>query len=193
MITTESERLKYSKIWTEVPSYRVRSPGELLVPYFLRWASWTAGDTLLDAGSGGGKASIKLQEAGLTVTMLDISKEGPAPEAKGIPFIEACLWELPGNLRAYDWIYCCDVLEHIPEEKVDLVFGGLANRMIKGAFFQIAMFPSTCNCTGDTLHLTLKPENWWLERLTKYWKIGREEVTADRRLICLVSELTVGE
>ncbi len=191
MITTESERLKYRKMWTEVPGYRVRSPGELLVPMFLELASWTPGDTLLDVGSGPGKASIKLQEAGLDVTMLDISKEGPVPEATGIPFVEACLWELPLDLEYFDWIYCCDVLEHIPEYQVDVVLGGLASVMSKGAFFQIAMFPH--KVAGETLHLTLKPADWWKERLTKYYKIGREEVTSDRRLICLASELMVGE
>ena len=46
-----------------------------------------------------------------------------APEiASRVPLLVANLWDIPIEMSA-DWGFCCDVMEHIPTERVDRVLG----------------------------------------------------------------------
>jgi len=183
MITTEQERDKYRRMW-DCWQYRQNSPGERLVPVFLKEADWRLGDTLLDVGCGTGRAGKKLSESGLAVALFDIAAN--APEIPALPFIEGCLWEMPQKLLRFTWFYCCDVMEHIPTEHVDDCLDNLEAIADKG-FFQIALhYDGWGHLICDELHLTVKPDLWWLDKLTKRWMVtilpGRES----DRLLCLV-------
>jgi SAM-dependent methyltransferase len=188
MTDTELEREKYQKVWTKIPEYRCISPGEKLVGKFLTWAKWSKGDDLIDCGCGTGRASKRLADHGLRVTMMDI-----APQAKDgsidLPFIEGCLWESFTDAK-YDWVYCCDVLEHIPTDRVDGVLDNLAAMTTYGAFLQIALWPEAFGRhVGEVLHLTVQPVEWWMEKIAQRWEIQRSEVSADERLIVLTGEV----
>lgn len=185
LITIEQEREKYRRMWTEVRGYRSTSPGEKLVPLFLALSSAKPGDTVLDAGCGPGRAALKLQEAGLNAYMLDITPEAPDREARILPFIQACLWS-----RAvwpdYDWVYCCDVLEHIPPEHVSATLDNLRDMTKKGAFLQIALFADGWgNKIGETLHLSVHDQDWWKERIERRWQAPDYRASGDGRLIAM--------
>lgn len=183
MISVEQERDKYRRMWA-FPGYRHKSPGEELVKMFLRKAQPKPGDTLVDAGCGPGRASLLLAEAGLNVTMLDITSAAPDKKARHLPFMEACLWER--NPIIFDWVYCCDVLEHIPPEHVDATLDNLAAMGRKGAFLQIAMFAESFGRRiGETLHLTIMPTEWWMKKIYKRWSVKGKHQAADDRLIVL--------
>jgi 2-polyprenyl-3-methyl-5-hydroxy-6-metoxy-1,4-benzoquinol methylase len=186
----EAERIKYQRMWTEVPGYRTNSPGERLVDTFLSLAQWDKGDWLIDCGSGTGRAAKKLSDAGLNVTMLDITPTATDPDVK-LSFIEACLWDMPEfpQRGLYDWVYCCDVCEHLPTEHVDAVLDNLATMTGYGAFLQIAMWPENYGKQiGETLHLTVKPTEWWMEKINKRWEVKRQLDSGDGRLIVLTGE-----
>jgi SAM-dependent methyltransferase len=187
MITPEQEQEKYRRMWTEVPGYRSHSPGEELVSVFLSKALWTPTDTLLDAGCGPGRAGLRLKTAGLDVSWLDITKESldKGVRSQGT-FFEGCLWdmELPTN---FDWVYCCDVMEHIPPEHVDATLDFLLATARKGTFMQIALWAEGWgNKIGETLHLTVEPAEWWVEKITKRTDILWRDMSNDNRLIVLV-------
>ena len=185
--TALREREKYRRMWVEIPGYRANSPGEKLVAKFLSIAAWGKGDTLIDCGSGTGRAAKQLSEAGLTVLMLDICREAADVDNR-LPFVTACLWDMPFNQR-FDWVYCTDVLEHIPTEHVDATLDNLAAMTGYGAFLQIALFPDGFGQRiGQTLHLTVKPADWWLERIQKRWQIKTWEIEEGRYLIALTGE-----
>jgi SAM-dependent methyltransferase len=184
----DKEREKYRRMWREVPGYRSNSPGERLVPEFLRRSGWQGGDTLIDLGCGPGRAGAKLRDAGLSVTFLDITVAAPDPTSIAKPFIEACLWELP-PMPVYDWAYCCDVLEHIPPSKVDKVLDNIRVITGKGAFLQIALWPESWgNEIHETLHLTVKPSQWWKPKISKRWKNVEFSDSGDGRLIALTGK-----
>lgn len=187
MQTAETERVKYTRMWTEVPGYRNHSPGEKLANDFLARADWQPGESLLDAGSGTGRASRRLAEAGLNVFMLDITRT--ATDAKiSLPFVEACLWALPFK-ASFNWVYCCDVLEHIPTDKVDAVLDNLAAATSNGAFLQIALWADGFGRRiNDVLHLTVQPAGWWLDRIMRRWNDVTSEGSGDGRLIVLTGE-----
>jgi len=184
MTLPDQEREKYRRMWTEVPGYRSNSPGERLVPVFVKQAEWEKGDTLIDLGCGTGRAGLELSNLGFNVTLLDITKSAIDPEAQSLPFIEYCLWE-PTTLK-FAWVYCCDVLEHIPPEHVDAVLDNIAAIAQKGAFLQIALWPEVFGKQiGETLHLTVEPDEWWLEKLRQRWLIDWYAPSGDGRLIVL--------
>ncbi|TFG49541.1 MAG: methyltransferase domain-containing protein, partial [Candidatus Brocadiia bacterium] len=115
-----AEKKKYDTVW-RIREYRTISPGELAVDNFLEWAKPSG--TLVDLGCGPGRASLRLS-GNYKVTMLDISErclDKPVRNSlnDNLTFKQACLWNF--TLPQQDYGFCCDVMEHIPEEKVDEV------------------------------------------------------------------------
>lgn len=173
-------------MWTEVPGYRMQSPGQTLVPTFLERALWKSGDTLVDLGCGPGRAGLELSKAGLNVTLLDITKKAVDSEHFGaLPFIEACLWEIDGP-SSWDWLFCCDVLEHIPPEHVDKVLDNMQVMTAKGAFMNIALWQEHWGSKiGETLHLSIESPHWWAGKVEQRWPIIWREISRDDRLLIL--------
>lgn len=154
-----------------VPGYRANSPGERLVPVFLKHVLAEPGEWIVDLGCGTGRASMMLQKAGFKLIAVDIVENCLDPQlADRFHFIRDCLWNFRLE-KPVDWFYCCDVMEHIPPEKVDAVLDTCAQVATKGGFFQIALFNDAWgNSIGETLHLTVKDKDWWLDKLNARWK-----------------------
>lgn len=165
----EVERDKYRRMWAE-PCYHIGSPGERAVPLCLKSLPMQPGETVVDAGAGSGRGAVQLVNAGLDVTLLDFCHEAVEPPAKDLPYIDAVLWELPP--LSFDWVYCVDVLEHIPPTQVEAVLDGLARSSTKGAFLQICCVEDGCGAAiGETLHLTVHPPSWWKPFIEARWPI----------------------
>jgi SAM-dependent methyltransferase len=187
MNTVEAERRKYERMWTEVPAYRNDSPGERLVDYFLKHADYEPGDTLIDLGCGTGRAGLALYNRGLDVTLYDISAKAVDADIARLefPFIEHCVW-LDDDTDPADWVYCCDVLEHIPPEHIDKSLAVIRRLALKGAFLQIAMFHDGFGARiGERLHLTVENQDWWLKKLAEYFSGFNIWDSGDQRLIVL--------
>ncbi len=182
MNPTLEEKEKYARMW-QYPAYRQVSPGNNLAMIFLYHfrAAMQEGETIADFGCGTGRASHIFLERGLNVNLIDIAPNCLDGEIQAltllvphrITFTEACLWELPENLEPTDWLYCCDVMEHLPEEYVPKTLENLARMNRKAGCFQIFLEDDTAfgGIIQDKLHLTIKPKEWWVEQLSKYWDI----------------------
>ena len=186
MITPETERDKYSRMWANW-QYRQASPGERLVPVFIAESGYSRGETLIDVGCGSGRAAGKLCNAGLIVTGLDITPNCLDSDMKArLPFIEGCLWNLPRAYQPFCWFYCTDVMEHIPPEHVDAALDNL-KRIAKKGFFQIALFDEAYgNLIGEKLHLTIQPREWWMEKLGSRWTVRDLGNIEWERICCFV-------
>jgi hypothetical protein len=91
-------------------------------------------------------------------------------------------------MKQRDWVYCCDVLEHIPPEHVDASLDAIARLARRGAFLQIALWPENWGrAIKQDLHLTVQSAEWWLERIRQRLTISLVEPSGDGRLICLTS------
>lgn len=168
----EQEIAKYKAMWG-YQQYRMYSPGQGSLHYFLSNTPWAPGDTVLDAGCGTGRAGAAMAEVGLMPTLMDFVPD--AVEAKKLPFIEANLWGIPLDTPRFDWVYCVDVLEHIPPLMVSPVLAGLARVSRKGGYLQIACFEDGCgSLIGAKLHLTVHPPVWWYPEVKKYWPITKD-------------------
>ena len=174
----EHEAALYTDTWQSVSHYGDKSPGEWYLPIFLDLIGTDRG-TVLDAGTGSGKGARALRDAGLTVMGCDLTDAG-FDHTLGIPFRSACLWHdltpvmhdarvalgWPWNRLKFDWCYCCDVLEHLPEQFTMLAIDQLLRVARRGVFLGISTEPDLNGWwVGEPLHKTVKPFTWWRDGL----------------------------
>ena len=165
----QDEARKYRNIWT-FDNYRKHSPGATYVFDFLYAAALRIqlGDRIVDLGCGTGRASEEFARLGFRVTAVDFA-DNAFEGGRGVDFVLGNLWSLPEGVEG-DWGYCCDVMEHLPPERVSQALAGFAKRMTKGCFFSICFVPDESGLAiGETLHLTVRPKEWWLARLGEYF------------------------
>jgi 2-polyprenyl-3-methyl-5-hydroxy-6-metoxy-1,4-benzoquinol methylase len=174
MSVAESERGVYESVWRDIDRYGDHSPGVTYVPFLLEMARPETGATVLDAGCGSGKGALALAEAGLQVTLCDLTPEGLAPEAQELPFTAAILWQPLRHIQPrgvggrFDFAYCCDVLEHIPTEYTMLVIARLLAEVRAGVFLSIALVPDSFGVfVGQPLHQTVREFTWWRDRIAE--------------------------
>ena len=186
----KDEKEKYDVIWRDYPGYRESSPGEVFAQFFFDGfkEEIRAGQTLIDFGCGTARVAKDFLSRGLNTTLVDISPYSLDQEVRNllplfanqISFVQACLWQLPETLKSAYWIYCCDVLEHIPEDHVDCVLEAMAKRMRFGGYFSICLKEDLAGKQiGVPLHLTVKDKGWWEEKISQHFKIRGEDVVAD--------------
>lgn len=160
----EAERAKYDDMWA-VDAYTKYSPGERLILTFMEMSGARRQDSVIDAGCGAGRGAVALREQGFDVRCCDLTGSALLPEAKDLPFREGALWEDLGQ-KTVDWVYCCDVLEHVPTAFTMLVIRRLLDVARKGVFLSICHIPDTYGIwIGRTLHETVQPFVWWRDNL----------------------------
>jgi 2-polyprenyl-3-methyl-5-hydroxy-6-metoxy-1,4-benzoquinol methylase len=183
-LLAEQEKKKYERLW-ELAEYQKDFPCFFLVPIFLNYfgALVAPKESVIDFGCGCGKSAIPLLQAGLDVRLVDFCNNSLAPEIflltlgpdRQVSFFQECLWELSHNVSPADWILSFDVLEHIPEAKIDSVLEAMALRMQKGGLLSISLKEDVCGkLIGEVLHLTVKPMEWWKGRLERFFIVKEE-------------------
>lgn len=158
--TLHTVTARESEVYAEalsLPEYDAFAPGEHYAPIFASLAPPPA--SVLDAGAGSGKGMAALRALGYTVTGCDL----PASEVPGV-LSGVCLWRpLPGR---YDYVYCTDVLEHIPPEFTMLCVARMLAVASRGVFLSIALVPDNFGAwLGHPLHLTVRRYDEWLADL----------------------------
>jgi hypothetical protein len=168
---SEQERAKYEEIWS-FPEYKTAaSPGLMNVERFMKVMNPPPLDglSIIDIGCGSGGAGLKFQKwFGFNVHWLDLTSAGLDPDVDRERFIEAPLWSrewLSRKKIGWDYGFCCDVLEHIPTEYTMLCLDNILSAC-RTAWLQIALRPDEFGkMIGESLHLTVRPYDWWLVRL----------------------------
>lgn len=110
--------------------------------------------SLLDYGSGKGRQynELNLHErwGGLKPHCYDPGYEPLAKKPQGV----------------FDGVICTDVAEHIPESGVDAFLADVIGYASKFAFFCIFTEPASKYLPdGRNVHLTVRPQHWWIERI----------------------------
>jgi SAM-dependent methyltransferase len=163
---------KYHRMWSH-PEYRKHSPGERNAMYFLQQVRPRKGARVIDFGCGTGRGAAMLAMlGGMKVTMVDFVDNCLDPEmAKAcktqpeiFEFVRADLEQKIPVVAEYG--YCCDVMEHIPPDKVTKVLSNILHAA-RHVFFTVSTREDHCGGIIDTdLHLTVQPYEWWLQRFT---------------------------
>jgi len=166
MMLADLEKAKYRKVW-EHEQYRRSSPGEALVDNAIESLGIKPGDSVIDFGCGTGRAAKKFMDYGVNVTGVDIA-DNCLDGNVNINFVLACLWSPECDLRA-DYGFCADVMEHIPESRVDRSLQTI-HESTDAVFFQIATRHDVMGrLIGEPLHMTVKDEDWWYTKLNEFW------------------------
>jgi hypothetical protein len=162
------ERAKYERAWA-IPEYHNFSPAMNIMPLFKDMVRWRRPSrTLIDIGAGSGRASEDLASQGWDVTMLDHVRVSPHCP---LPFVEACVFQPWPTDKVWDLGFCCDVMEHIPPDEVDSALDNIF-RHCQRAFFSINFRKDHFGQhVGHTLHLTVEPFEWWVEKLSGFGRI----------------------
>jgi len=174
-VVTKAEVAKYERMWGE-PEYHGHSPGARWVEVFGEIAGPKPGETLIDLGCGAGEALEGLQSLGLDVAQMDLVD---VRREAVLAFRAAPLWSqwsFPGRFARADFGYCCDVMEHIPPEYTMLVLERIRGNC-QSVFFSIAHLQDSCGgLIDETLHLTLRPFEWWRDHLADIGEVlhGRD-------------------
>lgn len=160
------EKAKYDRIH-QVPGYSP-GPGIAFVNNALKYIK--QGDSIIDFGCGTGDAAQAFIDLGHDVHAVDISVNGLRHDF-GNKFYQSPLHKLDKELPPAKWGFCVDVMEHLPPSWVDLALKQMA-RKVENCFFVISGVPDTWGKKiNETLHLTVMPGNWWLDRIGAYWAI----------------------
>lgn len=173
----EAERALYEEVFG-LPAYSDCSPGEHHATVFASMALHRG--SVLDAGCGSGKGMVALHQQGYSPFGCDVTLSGVIPEARGFPAVEASLWHdlFPVAYLAYaagviqppaqkfNYVYCCDVLEHVPPVFTMLVVRNLLAVAEHGVFLSIAFTPDEFGVWfGQSLHRTVRRYDEWLHDL----------------------------
>lgn len=185
-----AERAKYEAIW-EITQYADTSPGEQFAPVFdaLVKERCVGRGTVLDAGCGGGRGGLALSALGYDVTLCDLTPAGLTTEAQSLPFFETALWDdlVPkSGFTFFEWVYCCDVLEHLPTEYVGLALHRLLQVSRRGVFLSISLGSDNLGVwVGQPLHQTVRVFEWWRDLLASFGHVveARDLITTGVYLV----------
>jgi SAM-dependent methyltransferase len=167
-----SERETYAQMWSAVEDYSAHAPGEQYLPLFLQVVGDDRG-SVLDAGTGSGKGAVALYKEGFDVVACDVTDAGLVdefknPELAAIPFYPACLWDDLSFIGRPAYVYCTDVLEHIPPQFTMLAIYQMLQVARKGLFLTVSLVPDSFGVwAGKSLHQTVQPFTWWKDSLAE--------------------------
>jgi len=178
MSIAATERETYEAVWTGIAQYGDNSPGLEQVDRFLDMSGATGG-SVLDAGCGSGKGALALQDKGFDVTLADLTASGLTEAAQALPFARVELWHdlspvayASTGMTKFAYVYCCDVLEHVPPEFTMLVIARLLAVTRTGLFLSISTVGDAYGAwVGKPLHQTVKDFVWWRDRLNELGQV----------------------
>ena len=152
-----------------------KSPGGDLVPTFLSMIGDRPKGTILDAGCGAGLGALALSQAGFDVLCGDLL-DHRTPEAQAFPFTQLNLWQpLRYQLRRGQvaWVYCADVMEHLPTQFVGLALDNMLRFCSQGLFLSINLYDDVAGprALGKSLHQTVRPFTWWRDTLRELGRV----------------------
>lgn len=154
---TPSEREKY-EICYQLPNYRLQ--GARLAKVMKDVEAIPPGATYLDVGCGRGEMVQLARSRGVDAKGVELV----AYLCDGQNVINAEITALPFDDGDFDVVSCYDVVEHLPEDQVDLALDELFRVARQTVLITTNDKRSTYN--GMELHLTRKPRDWWDAKLS---------------------------
>jgi ubiquinone/menaquinone biosynthesis C-methylase UbiE len=157
--------------------------GENMLETLKRWNV----SSLLDVGCGYGNfcdaAALFIPKVyGLDIASVATGNVIDNPE---ITYFDGEAKHLPLPNNAVEWITSFDCLEHCLETEIDDILKEF-NRVARNGFV-LSVSYEPCEMDGMPLHMTVKPESWWVKKLLKYGQVSKHEqapITGAPYLIC---------
>ena len=159
-----TEKEKYEGIYNSLDSplgqaqysgYRHTFHGKSAIPII----SLKKINSLIDVGCGHNEFCKHMRKLGVKAVGVDFACKNAdlIADAKQLPF----------ENKAFDFVTAFDMLEHLKIDEVPIVLTEFA-RVSRNFVFSISYRDSVYKWKGETLHPTVKPENWWIEQITSH-------------------------
>ena len=127
--------------------------------------------SLIEFGSGEGHVIKYFRDKGVDCYGTDIAGNSLSyPELDEYRYIMD-LGELQDFDKEFEFIFSCDVFEHLPTESIDNLLENMKRAAPKGrAVVRIALYLDARGQHDITkaLHLTVKPSTWWLDKFKEH-------------------------
>lgn len=180
-----AERDRYDELFLSVDAYRDHSPGAGYARVFAEMTGAPPGSLVVDAGCATGKGGLALHELGYLVHLVDLTSTGLVDEARGLPFTEGAL-QL--GLPSCDYVFCTDVLEHLPPEWTMLALARMLEAARSRVFCSIALQPDAFGVwVGAPLHQTVMDYQWWRDHCRELATVVEARDLLGIGLYCLES------
>lgn len=165
----QREAAKYRRVWELDKAYGEKNWG---MNSFHFWSKYLTPEvkSIIDIGCGTGRLYTDLRKGGYDAYGMDITDAGL--EEKTLPhrkyFIKHNIWEeWPKKwwkAKTFDLGVCADVMEHLPEEKVQKALQNIMDNC-SVCYFAIAMHSAKRTFGGvvEILHLTAHRKEWWID------------------------------
>jgi len=135
-----------------------------------QWIDHFKPETVLDLGAGIGLFGVAIDSYGIDYNGVEKSQWAvDNTPYKHLIIKQGDITE-PQNNHGRDLVLVLDVLEHIAEEDIDKTLSFIKDYG-KNYLFSIPYLGDP-NLDLDPTHITKKPKEWWLEMLSKYFKIS---------------------
>ena len=126
--------------------------------------------SILDYGCGKGRFADAMRARGYEVTNYD-----PA------------MPEFAAHPEPHEFVTSFDVLEHIEPEHLEAVLVDLANLTQKLGMFTVATRPAAKHLPdGRNAHLIVEAMPWWIDRLSKHFRIAAVPGGDERQFVAFV-------
>jgi ubiquinone/menaquinone biosynthesis C-methylase UbiE len=181
----EAEFEKYRKVYRDYPLYCNR---QIRIDLTREWLVGFGSDdttpeaevpgTLLDVGCGRGEVLAMARDELFMVRGCDVvpglCQDADIDRIRG-------LHALPYADGEFDLVTCTDVLEHILEDDVPAGLSEIA-RVARGpVLLAICHIPDKPGKYGpDTLHITVKPREWWEDKIREHMDAEPRPLYLDR-------------
>ncbi|MGC3967598.1 MAG: class I SAM-dependent methyltransferase [Pirellulales bacterium] len=144
--------------------------------------SWQGAD-VLDCGCGRATLRLKTTDVrhyvGIDVAFFPLMANRRDRSKADTHYLQACSDRLPFADGCFSIAWCCDVLEHVPEQAVPQTLHELA-RVAKMLVLSISTRPSRIlDADGANLHLTVRPSEWWQSQIMTVAKIANRRIGHD--------------
>ena len=127
--------------------------------------------SLCDVGCGYGRFCNEISNFVDDVYGVDIASvaTGNVISNEKIKYIDSDAKDIPLTNNSVEWITSFDCLEHCLPQDIDTILKEFDRIASKGFLFSISYDP--CWDHGLQLHMTVKPEEWWIEKLKAYGEV----------------------
>ncbi len=86
-----------------------------------------------------------------------------------------------------DLVANCDVMEHIPEDEIDGVLMDIS-KISNNVFFNIYLEKAeTILPNGENAHCTVKPIQWWQNKILKYFSEANIVLSSYKNSVCIIT------
>tara|TARA_R110000824_G_scaffold67611_1_gene175145 strand:- start:449 stop:1042 length:594 start_codon:yes stop_codon:yes gene_type:complete len=116
--------------------------------------------SLIDVGCGRNDFVKWAREQGIEATGIDI--------ASPLADVVCPAHDIPFEDNKFEYLTSFDMMEHLLPEEIDDVLIEFNRVASKGFLFHISHKESQSKVRGKQLHLTVRPESWWIEKIEKF-------------------------